>query len=404
MIRGLFKRYFIELCCISIGLILFISANIWSYYKKTNVDIVMHREGYGKYDRKYEMRVQGLTDNPIDIDIPVSNIEYRDEDIDTLFDEAADFLNMKILGENEALDNIRENLYLPNIIEEYGFKVDWFSENSQLIDSLGVVNNENLKAAKAVSIRANISYKDRAKEYVFALKIHPKEYTADERKIKDFLSFLAYLDKENINEHTYILPKVWEGKPISYQDREASSYSYFIILAAIIAVLINTNRRIKAVEIKKNRNRELMLDYSELISKLMVFIGAGLSIRNSWAAIVKDYEDSGNIKRHIYQEMKKSLLQLNSGMHESKVYKEFGRRCGLKQYMKLSSLLEQNRKNGLNNFKGMLEIENSLAWQERINIAKRYGEEASTKLLLPLFIMLIIIMIMVIAPAIISFY
>ena len=39
------------------------------------------------------------------------------------------------------------------------------------------------------------------------------------------------------------------------------------------------------------------------------------------------------------------------------------------------------------------------AFEQRKDIAKRLGEEASTKLLIPLFLMLGVVMVMVVAPA-----
>ena len=38
------------------------------------------------------------------------------------------------------------------------------------------------------------------------------------------------------------------------------------------------------------RRRQLLLDYPEIVSKLMVFIGAGMTIRLAWENIVSDYE------------------------------------------------------------------------------------------------------------------
>ena len=102
--------------------------------------------------------------------------------------------------------------------------------------------------------------------------------------------------------------------------------------------------------------------------------------------------------------MTTSWYQLKSGISEARVYKEFGRRCKLKQYMKLASLIDQNRKSGVAGLKQLLEVESVEAWEERKNSAKRLGEEASTRLLMPLFIMLGIVMIMIMLPAFMSFY
>ena len=71
--------------------------------------------------------------------------------------------------------------------------------------------------------------------------------------------------------------------------------------------------------------------------------------------------------------------------------------------MKLASLFEQNRKTGMSNLRNLLGIEAVAAWEERVNLARRIGEEASTKLLLPLFLMLGVVMAMVMVPAMMAF-
>ena len=71
--------------------------------------------------------------------------------------------------------------------------------------------------------------------------------------------------------------------------------------------------------------------------------------------------------------------------------------------MKLSGLLEQNRKNGSRNLGDTLKIEMTEAFEQRKHQARRLGEEAGTKLLLPLFMMLTVVMIMIAVPALMEF-
>ena len=106
---------------------------------------------------------------------------------------------------------------------------------------------------------------------------------------------------------------------------------------------------------------------------------------------------------YAYEEMEKSLVALKTGVNETKVYRDFGRAIGIKQYMKFASLLEQNRKAGNAGLKVALSVESLSAWDERLSMARRLGEEASTKLLGPLFIMLGIVMLMIMIPALMTF-
>ena len=147
----------------------------------------------------------------------------------------------------------------------------------------------------------------------------------------------------------------------------------------------------------------MLLDYPEIISKLMVFIGAGMTIRLAWGAIVSDYEADGGPKRYAYEEMIRAYDQLRTGANEGRVYREFGRACGLRQYMKLAGLLEQNRKTGLAGIRNILVAEMTIAWEDRKNTARRLGEEAGTRLLFPMIIMLAVTMVIIIIPAYRSF-
>ena len=149
-----------------------------------------------------------------------------------------------------------------------------------------------------------------------------------------------------------------------------------------------------------------MRDYPEIVSKLTVFLGAGLTVRGAWEQIVRNYErdrKEGKGERYAYEEMRETLGQMEKKIPEGKAYQEFGRRCGLQPYLKLAGLLEQNRREGTKNLRSAMRLEMAAAFEERKNLARKQGEEAGTKLLIPLFLMLGVVMAMVAAPALLSF-
>ena len=125
-----------------------------------------------------------------------------------------------------------------------------------------------------------------------------------------------------------------------------------------------------------------------------------------WEKIVVDYrvrQKSGSKKRYAYEFMSEGLNMLKSGKPQIYVYEEFGMKCGIKEYMKFSSLIVQNIKKGTKELALLLTLEAKDAFEERKNMAKKYGEEAGTKLLLPMIIMLIVVMAIIMVPALMSF-
>ena len=51
----------------------------------------------------------------------------------------------------------------------------------------------------------------------------------------------------------------------------------------------------------------------------------------------------------------------------------------------------------------LLELEAIDAFEERKNMAKKYGEEAGTKMLFPMIVMLVVVMGIIMLPAVMAF-
>ena len=67
------------------------------------------------------------------------------------------------------------------------------------------------------------------------------------------------------------------------------------------------------------------------------------------------------------------------------------------------ALLSQNVKKGTTDILKLLEQESQSAFEQHKNLAKKKGEEAGTKLLFPMILMLMTVMAMLMFPAIVSF-
>ncbi len=65
-------------------------------------------------------------------------------------------------------------------------------------------------------------------------------------------------------------------------------------------------------------------------------------------------------------------------------------------------MLSQNIRKGTKGLTDFLGRESEDAFEERKNLAKKIGEEAGTKLMIPMFLMLIIVFAIVIVPSFFS--
>ena len=85
------------------------------------------------------------------------------------------------------------------------------------------------------------------------------------------------------------------------------------------------------------------------------------------------------------------------------MYESFGTRCNLLAYQRFGTMLSRNLKRGSANIIDMLELESRDCIAERRENVRRKGEETGTKLLLPMFGMLILVIAIVVVPAFSSF-
>ena len=94
---------------------------------------------------------------------------------------------------------------------------------------------------------------------------------------------------------------------------------------------------------------------------------------------------------------------MQRGVAEADAYENFGRRCQETCYVKLGAVLAQHLKKGSKGLGEFLETEAINALEERRQMVQKMGEEAGTKLLLPMMLMLILVLVILMVPAVMSF-
>ena len=92
-------------------------------------------------------------------------------------------------------------------------------------------------------------------------------------------------------------------------------------------------------------------------------------------------------------------MEMENGKNEAAAYQAFGRRISMLSYMKFSTLLVQNLRKGSDDLLRRMELEAEDALRARREFARQLGEEAGTKLLLPMIMMLVVVFALIMAAA-----
>jgi hypothetical protein len=226
--------------------------------------------------------------------------------------------------------------------------------------------------------------------------------TASEKVKEGLLALIEEKETETFTEEYVQLPNEWEGRQIEFRRKIDHRSFMFLGLGILFVFLLILLEKQQMQETEKERVEQMMRDYPEIVGKLNLLLGAGMTVKNAWKKIVEDYERKDKGIRYAYEEMGKAYREMQSGVLEKECYEHFGKNCGLRSYRKMGVLLSQNLRKGTKGLTDLLAIEAVAAYEERKTRAKRRGEEAGTKLLLPMFLMLGVVLVIVIVPAFLS--
>ena len=396
-----------QVICVSLGIILALAV---TFVEKQDTVLTkgngLERNTYGQGETQQEILVEGLLAKKVPLAVRIGERRYTKEEAADAIHMAAEELSAQIAGGNESLEQVQSRLELVTWLDKYGISVRWQPDDTELISASGEVFNSGCpESGRETFLTATLKAGEYAEDYIYRVNVLPPGRTQEEKELAAFENFLMEKEEEQKYSEVFILPEEFEGKTLTYSADRGRSSLMFPLLGILAAILLPLKDRQREQEAKKKRECQMMMDYSDILSRLVVFLGAGLPVRKAWAKIVEDYrrteEKAG--KRAAYEEMAAAYYLMQRGVPEIQAYSEFGNRCRVLPYRKLAGILEQNVKNGSKSLTPVLEAEMEAAFEQRKNLARRLGEEASTKLLLPLFMMLLIVMVMITVPAFLAF-
>lgn len=366
----------------------------------------MNRNSYGEGDKveRYEASIEGEFEDET-IEIEVGEREYTKEEIDKIFQEMINKLDDIVLGDNESLERVEKDLVLPKSIEGYPVTIQWQLDHYKVLDSEGkIIEKNTVKEGTLVEIRGRLIYGEEEALYVTHVMVFPKRKTEKESLVDSVKEKVKETEKTTKKEKSFDLPSEIDGKAITWTKKKDLKGYYVLLLGGCFAGVFIWKEKEDEKEKQKKKKDEMIRDYPDIISQFTLLLSTGMTVKKAWTKIVQVYEaqKEGDKKRAAYEEMCITYREMQSGVPEVEAYERFGKRCGNATYMKFGVLLSQNVRKGSKGFVDVLKIESIQAFENRKSIARQKGEEASTKLLLPMFGMLAVVIIIVIVPAFLS--
>ena len=163
----------------------------------------------------------------------------------------------------------------------------------------------------------------------------------------------------------------------------------FGVALSVLAVLYVEEQLDNALT---DRRDELLADFPQVLSKLTLLVNSGMVMRDAWTKV----SETGN--GVLYREMQTARQEFQNGTPELVVYRNFAERCAIKEIRRFSSTMIQNLQKGNAEIAYFLREMADEMWEEKKHMAKRKGEAANSKLMLPTGMIFIGILIMVVVP------
>ena len=375
----------------------------------------LERPGYGEGDRKESLTVKVEGEEEVKkLEVTVQERKYTDQEKEKMLDEALLELEKILPGNNESLDEVRSDLVLPASMKEGAVKISWLTVPYGIIDESGKLKGSEDENGTLVEIQGTLTCGGREAVYNRTVKVFPPLLPEKERFYHSVEKAVEMADVKDSSKDKIALPQNVDGKALIWSRPSENPILPLLVLTLIFSVCIYFEMDSKVHQKAEERKNQLMIDYPDLMWKMTMLLGAGLSTKGTFSRISEEYlrkrpdfsskgRKSQKQIRYVYEEVAYTCFEMKNGISESQAYERFGKRCQLPEYIRLGSVLSQNLKKGSKGLTELLESEAASSMNERKNHAKKIGEQAGTKLLLPMVMMLGIVLVILMVPAFLSF-
>ncbi len=339
--------------------------------------------------------------------VEVQAQRMQGEALEQLFDDAVKEAENVFLGENLSLDCINRDVVLPKKLQDGQIRAKWEFDSKNAINADGELKDQIAEDGELVMVSLTMHYDEQAREHTFRCYVYPKKQKPVEQLFADLKEYFEQEQEESKNSEYLRLPAQLSGRQLKWSQKEDHTYQIILMLGFAAAAAVYIQEAMREQRKEQARKEQLLKQYPDMVSKISLLLGAGMTLSSAWERIVLNYqhrlEQKHGETQEVYEQMLVAYREMQDGIGELKVYERFGDRCGTPQYRKFSMLVVQNLRKGSSGLRQSLEKEVSDAFALRKNLAKKAGEEAGTKILIPMMLMLCIVMVIILVPAFLTF-
>lgn len=371
--------------------------------------IVFERNPFGQGMKEIQVSLKKDKENK-KINYKLSEQELSDKQIRKIYKQFFKELKRKVAGKNTGLNKVTTSLSLPENIEGYPFEIAYeFLEDGYIFldGTLNKKEQNKLKNGEShiTYITVKASYKQYEEIRKYKIQIFSKPDTFRHNKFYKVEQYLKKKEQKSRYGEKIRIPTTYKGIQIGTGQNGVGSMG-LIILFITIGLLIPLHNYMKLREMGDKCQIEAERDFPVIVHLLTLYMGAGLSFFSAVRRISNNYQrqkKQSKQKKYAFERIMLMEQQMNNGISQKEACHNWGMQFRTDSYQKLSLILIQSFTKGAKEAAVLMETEEKEAFRKRVDRARKEGEEAATRLLFPMILLLSEVMLLVMYPALIRF-
>lgn len=351
------------------------------------------------YEETSEVTIQAGKQNDI-FCIEIAPPLLDKEEAELLFQESCEVLSTYILGENENLEHVTQELLLPGEIPGYPFEIYWESDKEDIVSVDGTVNRMGLMEDEVVILTAMFQYNEWIWEEQFGVMIS-KEVLSEEEGYKRRLEKLfEESEKEQRNENFWAIPGSFDGEDLEVRIVENDYTLLLLGLIIIIAAIMLWIGKDYDLHTEREKRKEIFLqEYLPFVERLSLYISSGLTLQMAMKYCAEDYGKRKGKEILLKNTLLEFQKNLQNGVGFLEAMESLAAQTDCDNYKKLAGILNQGMINGSRGLSEVLEKELEKVREEKRRQCGVKGGQISTALIAPMMLQLCVVIALVMIPA-----
>ncbi|MBQ5850426.1 MAG: hypothetical protein IIW54_06395, partial [Lachnospiraceae bacterium] len=276
------KEYVIEK--LSFGIIVLVVGGILGtllMIKEAGTDYVennqLRRGTYGEGSQNIVLNAKNGKEEA-SITVEVEERLYQEIELQEMYKGFLQDLKKVVLGENKTFDEISYDLDLVNCLEGYPFEIEW-QIDEEYVDPSGKLIHNELSQAVVIEVTAQITCQEFKREETFwcCIRSRASPLTMQEQLQRQ----LQKLEEEDREQEYVMLPTEYRGKEIVWTQQTQKSGLLFLLATPVVCIILLLSKDKDLHKRVEEREEQMKIDYPELVSKLTLLLGAGMTVPNA---------------------------------------------------------------------------------------------------------------------------